>query len=274
MTDKSQAITSKMEDLFLSILRGVILFVSAVSILAAIYFAISGVFDLGAKPKDYEVEKFDSKQLLNELNNELNPKKPAPASNTPAAPAPSAGTSPINDEITALYKIAETFMKPYNLSIDLAGFKQEQVGESKNFGIVYGGKESGQLQYLKGKKRLYEDVLLNTEYNKRLREIYDETVKMSVAEEEHSEKTRILNEFTAGLNVLYRYVNTSHSDFHLEQISKKAEFVAAQGVEVAMRHAGAMFKIFTAAGLFATFLLLSLILVLVKIERNLRSTKD
>ena len=59
MTDKNQTITNKMEDLFLSILRGVILFVLAGSILAAIYFAISGATDLGAKPKDYKYEKFD-----------------------------------------------------------------------------------------------------------------------------------------------------------------------------------------------------------------------
>lgn len=52
MTDQNQTITNKMEDLFLSILRGVILVVLAGSILAAIYFAISGVSDLGAKPKD------------------------------------------------------------------------------------------------------------------------------------------------------------------------------------------------------------------------------
>ena len=87
MTDKNQTITNKMEDFFLSILRGVILFVLAGSILAAIYFAISGATDLGAKPKDYTYEKFDSKQLSNDLKDKLSPKA-APAPNTPPAPPP------------------------------------------------------------------------------------------------------------------------------------------------------------------------------------------
>ena len=55
--------------------------------------------------------------------------------------------------------------------------------------------------------------------------------------------------------------------------AKKKEFDAEQNAEVAMRNAGSMFKLYLAGGMFAAFLLISLILVLVKIERNLRSTK-
>ena len=40
-----------------------------------------------------------------------------------------------------------------------------------------------------------------------------------------------------------------------------------------MRQAGALLKIYIAGGMFVAFLLISLILVLVKIERNLRSVK-
>ena len=165
MTDKNQTITNKMEDLFLSILRGVILVVLAGSILAAIYFAISGVSDLGAKPKDYKYEKFDSKQLLKDLNEELNP-KPAPANNTPAAPAAPAVKSPINDEITAIFNLVVKYFKAYDMVINQGVLERALEKESRILGVVYGDGENAQLEYLKGKKLFFETVLLNIELNK------------------------------------------------------------------------------------------------------------
>ena len=55
--------------------------------------------------------------------------------------------------------------------------------------------------------------------------------------------------------------------------SGKKEFDSEQGAEALGRNAGAMIKLYVAAGVFVAFLFISLILVLVKIERNLRTTK-
>ena len=259
MTDQNQTITNKMEDLFLSILRGVILVVLAGSILTAIYFAIGGVSDLGAKPKDYKYEKFDSKQLLKDLNEELNP-KPAPANNTPAAPAAApAVKSPINDEITAIFNLVVKYFKAYDMVINQGVLERALEKESRILSIVYGSGESAQLEYLKGKKLFIETVLLNTELNK----LIDKNHK---AEEDQDDKMKLVNG-------IYFKVSNFYSSFHEEQISKKKEFDADQNAEVAMRNAGSMFKLYLAGGMFAAFLLISLILVLVKIERNLRSTK-
>jgi hypothetical protein len=167
MTDKNQTITNKMEDLFLSILRGVILFVLAGSILAAIYFAISGATDLGAKPKDYKYEKFDSKQLSNDLKDKLNP-KPAPAPNTPAAPAGPAVKSPVDDEITKILNLTVKFYKTYNWEFNqefLNQFPGRLKNESKKLSAIYGEGETAQLEYLKNKTQLFESVLLNIELN-------------------------------------------------------------------------------------------------------------
>jgi len=258
MTDQNQTITNKMEDLFLSILRGVILVVLAGSILAAIYFAISGVSDLGAKPKDYKYEKFDSKQLLKDLNEELNP-KPAPANNTPAAPAAPTVKSPINDEITAIFNLVVKYFKAYDMVINQGVLERALEKESRILGVVYGDGENAQLEYLKGKKLFFETVLLNIELNK----LIDKNHK---AEEDPDDKMKLVNG-------IYFKVSNFYSGFHEEQISKKKEFDADQNAEVAMRNAGSMFKLYLAGGMFAAFLLISLILVLVKIERNLRTTK-
>ena len=261
MTDKNQTITNKMEDLFLSILRGVILFVLAGSILAAIYFAISGVTDLGAKPKDYTYEKFDSKQLSNDLKDKLSPKA-APAPDTPAAPAAPAVKSPVDDEITKILNLTIKFFKSYNLEFNeqyLKQFPGRLKNESKELSAVYGEGETAQLEYVKNKVQLFESVLLNAELN----QLLDKNFKLESDEEL---KNKIINDF-------HGFINDSYIEFHATQIDKKKEFDADQKAEVAMRNAGSMFKLYVAGGLFAAFLLLSLILVLVKIERNLRSTK-
>jgi hypothetical protein len=261
MTEKNQTITNKMEDLFLSILRAVILFVLAGSILAAIYFAISGVSDLGAKPKDYQYEKFDSKQLLNDLKDKLNPKA-APAPNTPAAPAAPAVKSAVDDEIAKILNLTVKFYKTYNWEFNqeyLNQFPGRLKNESKKLSSVYGEGETAQLEYLKNKTQLFESVLLNSELN----QLIDRNLKL---EADPDLKDKIINDF-------YGFINDFYIEFHATQIDNKKEFDIEQSAEVEMRNAGSMFKLYVAGGLFAAFLLISLILVLVKIERNLRSVK-
>ncbi len=261
MTDKNQTITNKMEDLFLSILRGVILFVLAGSILAAIYFAISGATDLGAKPEDYKYEKFDSKQLSNDLKDKLSPKA-APATNTPAAPAAPAVKSPVDDEITKILNLTKKYFKAYNWEFNeeyLKQFPGRLKNESKEMSPVYGEGETAQLEYLKNKTQLFESVLLNVELN----QLLDRNFKLEV---DPDLKDKTISEF-------YGYIDNSYIEFHTTQIDKKRKFDIEQSAKVAMRNAGSMLKLYIAGGLFAAFLLLSLILVLVKIERNLRSTK-
>jgi hypothetical protein len=267
MTDKNQTITNKMEDLFLSILRGVILVVLAGSILSAIYFAISGVSDLGAKPKDYNYEKFDSKQLLNDLKDSLKDqpeKKPDTKPETEKKSEPQAN-NPIEEEITKSANLVVKFFKAYNFNINETWINQQLKPslrrESSNLSIVYGSGDKARLDYLKGQTQVFELVLLNPELN----QLLDKKFKAQVDVEE-KDKLDVVVEF-------YKTVKGFYPDFHQNQISKKKEFDADQNAEVAMRNAGSMFKLYLAGGMFAAFLLISLILVLVKIERNLRSTK-
>jgi hypothetical protein len=268
MTDKNQTITNKMEDLFLSILRGVILVVLAVSILAAIYFAISGVTDLGAKPKDYTYEKFDSKQLINDLKESLKDqpeKKPDTKPETEKKSEPQAN-NPLEEEITKSANLVVKYFKAYDFNINEnwinQKFKPSLRTESNKLHIIYGTGDNAKLEYLKGQTQVFELVLLNPELN----QLLDKKFKAQVDVEE-KDKFNVVIEFFEGK------VRDFYPDFHQDQIDKKKEFDTDQNAEVAMRIAGSMFKLYVAGGLFAAFLLLSLILVLVKIERNLRSTK-
>ena len=187
MKNQNQSITNKMEDLFLSILRGVILFVLAGSILGAIYFAVTGVTDLGAKPEEYKYEKFDSKQLVDDLKETLDP-KPAPASSAPASPAPPAVKSPVKDEITAIFNLVTKYFKPYDMELNQAPFERALEKESKILSIVYGSGENAQIEYLKGKKLFFESVLLNIELNK----LVDKNYKSKA---DRNEQLELVNEF-------------------------------------------------------------------------------
>ena len=273
MTDKNQTITNKMEDFFLSILRGVILFVLAGSILAAIYFAISGVSDLGAKPKDYIYEKFDSKQLVNDLKDYLKDepqKKPDTKTGTENKSEPQANKQ-IEEEITKSENLVVKFKNAY-LTRDMyerwinQEFKPSLRKNSSKLSIVYGTGDNARLDYLKGQTQVFELVLLDPELN----QLLDKKFKA---------QKKDLNNIDDGVSkydLVLEYFDTIrhfYPNFHQNQIDKKKEFEADQNAEVATRYAGSVFKLYLAGGMFATFLLLSLILVLVKIERNLRSTK-
>ena len=268
MTDKNQTITNKMEDFFLSILRGVILFVLAGSILAAIYFAISGVSDLGAKPKDYTYEKFDNKQLVNDLKDYLKDepqKKPDTKTGTENKSEPQANKQ-IEEEITKSENLVVKFLKSY-MRVDAyerwinQEFKPSLRKNSSKLSIVYGTGDNARLDYLKGQTQVFELVLLNPELN----QLLDKKFKAQNDIEGVSKFDLVLEYFET--------IDKFYPNFHQNQIDKKKEFEANENAEVAIRYAGSMFKLYLAGGMFATFLLLSLILVLVKIERNLRSTK-
>ena len=267
MTEQHQTLTNKMEDLFLAILRGVILFVLAGSILAAAYFAISGVADLGAKPKDYKYEKFDSKQLVNDLKESLqtqSEQKPDTKSEPAKKPEPQ-GNNLLEDEVSKQVNFIVQFYKKYDLTLN-AQWLNDQLKmrlrrQARVLSIVYGSGDSAILEYAKGQTQVFELVLLNPELN----QLLDKKLKSQV-DMDAEEKFKMVSEFETKVTSFY-------PEFHQGQIDQKKEFESDQRSDVALRNAGALMKLYIAGGVFAVFLFISLILVLVKIERNLRTTK-
>jgi hypothetical protein len=76
------------------------------------------------------------------------------------------------------------------------------------------------------------------------------------------------------LNGFFEKVTEVFPEAHKAELERQAEFEAEQQAATALKRAGSMMKLYTAGGMFAAFLLISLILVLVKIERNLRPTES
>lgn len=268
MSEQQQpSITNRLEELFLSILRNVILFVLAGSVLAAVFLAISGVADLGAKPKDYKYEKFDSKQLVSDLKESLqiqSEAKPEAKPDPAKKPSPQA-SSPFEDELTKQANFVVEFYKKYEFGVNPSWlneqFKPRLRKHARNFSIIYGEGDAALLEYAKGQTQVIELVLMNPELN----QLLDKKFK-SQGEVDGDEKYPMIHEFVNKVLGFY-------PDFHETQINQKKAFETEQSIEVGMRNAGAMMKLYIAGGVFIAFLFISLILVLVKIERNLRTTK-
>jgi len=257
MSNDRQTFTSRLEEIFLSILRNVILLVLASSIIGSIGLLISGLSDTSAQPEKYKYEKFDSKQLVNDLKESLKDEaKPAsePKKQTNKKQEPQQNDK-IKNEVDKQLKILGKFLKKY-------GYETNQriattlTNNVNNYGGIYADGEAGALEYATGQTQLFELIFKDKDLNALVQKKYN-------SELDQEEKNNFITEYFA--KAVDAYPN-----FHENQIKKYQEFEQEQNAEAALRQAGATLKLYIAAGLFGAFLLISLILVLVKIERNLR----
>ena len=268
MSEHKQTLTNRLEDLFLSILRNVILIVLAISIVASVGLFISGVMDSGAKPQEYKYEKFDSKQLVNDLKESLQDPSAAPKpeakTESPKKQGPQTN-SPFEDEITKQANFVVQFYKKYDFNVNPAWlneqFKPRLRKQASAYSVIYGGGDAGLLEYAKGQTQVYELVLLNPELNQLLAKKFN-----SQGDIDNDSKYQVIHDFESKVVDFY-------PEFHQDQLNQKQEFESDQQSQAAIRQAGALMKIYVAGGVFVAFLMISLILVLVKIERNLRTVK-
>jgi len=266
MTEHKQTLTNRLEDLFLTILRNVILIVLAVSIIASIGLLISGISDSGAKPEEYKYEKFDSKLLINDLKESLSDQNVKPEEKKePTKKTSPQANSQLDDEITKQINFIVQFYKKYDFQLNVA-FLNEQLKpnlrkQAKSYGFIYGEGDAAILEYAKGQTKVIELVLLDAELNKLLNKKFKAQVDL-----DEDQKYQVIHNYFSKIIDFY-------PEFHQNQINNKKAFDAEQNAESILRKQGAALKLYVAGGLFAAFLLISLILVLVKIERNLRLVK-
>ena len=251
MSSEDTGVASKLENAFLGILRVVILIVLAISLVAAVVLGANGVSDMSAAPTQYKQEKFDSKALIQELKDSLK-EKPVPAprdANSPTVetPAPKTEASPLEDELSKQVKIVGDFLNRYQKSLsNPEGFKNGQRNKAKTLAVIPKS-DASVLEYAKGQTELFQVVFTDKDI-------------LDILAKRHEE---VLGTFFDAALDLY-------PDFFKKQRQLKDKFESQEQVRVLEARAGAMMKFYISGGLFAAFLLISLILVLVKIERNLR----
>ena len=243
MNKTNTSLALKLENSFLSILRVVILIVLSVSLIGAVVLGVSGVSDMNAKPTSYTLQAPDQKALIDELRQSLQ-EQTTPANTQPQQEAPSvAQDKSLDQEIEKQVQLVSKFLNRFELSLT----SPERFGNrlKKNAtDYALDKSDAGQLAYAKGQTQFFETVFA------------DEALMNAVTREK--------------LDGFFDAVTSVYADAHIAELERKSEFEAEQQATAAATRAGSMMKLYAAGGMFAAFLLISLILVLVKIERNLR----
>lgn len=245
MNAKQNSLATKLENSFLSILRIVILIVLSVSLIGAVYLGVSAMSDMNAKPESYSLQTPDSKALVEELRQSLNDAAPSQPQSPREAPSEAQNKS-LDEEISKQVQLVNTFLDRFELSLSSPDrFANRLKTNAKEF--AFDKSDVGQLAYAKGQTQLFEAVF------------GDEALMKAVTREK--------------LDGFFDRVTSVYPDAHKAELERQAEFEAEQEASAAATRAGAMMKFYAAGGMFGTFLLISLILVLVKIERNLRPSE-
>jgi len=249
MSDSGTGFGGKLENAFLDILRVVILIVLAVSLIAAIGVAIYGVKDLGASEESYKPEKPDTKALIQELRKTLEDSPPAPAPAESKPGAPKAEGKALEEELNKQLKTVSVFLEQFKRNLtNPEGFKAN-LRRKANTLATDPKDEASILAYAKGQTEFFTLAFS------------DKDIIATLQKKEDSDE--ILGKFFETAVDLY-------PDFFEKQREQREQFERLEEVRVESAKAGAMMKLYAAGGLFGAFLLISLILVLVRIERNLR----
>jgi hypothetical protein len=250
MSDVQSGLGNKLENVFLAILRVVILVVLALSLVAAVALGVWAVKDMGASPTPYKSEAVDNKALIQELKKSL---ESAPAASQPApqksnsSKGGKAENKALEEELGKQLKVVSDFLSKFEKNLNNPdGFKAD-LRKKANTLALEPQSEASVLAYAKGQTDLFSLALADPEIIAILKKKDDDAFG---------------NYFSAAVDI--------YPDFFERQAESRKEFEAEESARVLGAKAGAMMKLSIAGGMFGTFLLISLILVLVKIERNLR----
>jgi len=250
MSEAQVGLGNKLENAFLAILRVVILVVLALSLVAAVALGVWAVKDMGASPTPYKSEAVDNKALTQELKKSL---ESAPAASQPAPQKPNAPkggkaeNKALEEELGKQLKVVSDFLSKFEKNLNNPdGFKAD-LRKKANTLALEPQSEASVLAYAKGQTDLFSLALADPEIIAILKKKDDDAFG---------------NYFSAAVDI--------YPDFFERQAESRKEFEAEESARVLGAKAGAMMKLSIAGGMFGTFLLISLILVLVKIERNLR----
>ncbi|MFM8863426.1 MAG: hypothetical protein ACKOFG_00595 [Limnohabitans sp.] len=251
MGETKQGMAAKLENVFLEILRFVILLVLAISLVAAAVLGVYGVRDLGASESAYQPEKVDNKALMEELKKSLE-SNPATTAPEPAQKKSSPGKADnplLEEELGKQLKAVADFLGHFDRNLtNPDGFKASLRKKAMALALEPSS-EASVLDYAKGQTAFF------------LLAFADQTIVDALKKNGEDET----------LNSYFRAAIDLYPNFFERQQTQRKEFEAQEDARVMAAKAGAMMKIYIAGGLFGTFLLISLLLVLVKIERNLRA---
>jgi len=251
-SDEKQTLSMKLENSFLGILRVVILIVLTVSLIGAAVFAFKGVTSLNATPAQYKHNEPNIQEMVDEIKKTLEQPQAAPAApaQTSTPSQEPAKDDKLDQEVDKQFKLLSDFLQRYNKHYtDPAGMRRNLKNSAQNNAFDPQSEESV-LSYATGRTLLLNKLLT------------DQAI-LDVVSKKSEEKILSRNGFFSAVNSVY-------PAYFVKEKKKAADFEREEQSEAIAKQSGAMMSLYIAGGMFAAFLVISLILVLVKIERNLR----
>ena len=250
MSVKPSGISTRVEELFLGVLRAVILVVLAVALLGTLGFLFVGVSNFRATPGEFQPRKFDASSTIKSIKDE---QKKGESPTRPEHGSTRGATTPRSDP--ELEKLVDEQLKIWNQFLERwsTGFvnpqakKAEWIREARAFArpdTAEGAREyaRGHVEFLK--------VALND----------PEVIRIA------DEARRSGDSFGSFCGELL----TAYPDYWRDVIADEAKFKAAETARVAELRASSVQQLYIAGSAFVVFLSVALLLVQVKIERNLR----
>lgn len=243
---EKENLSTKLENSFLGILRIVILVVLTVSLIGSAVFAYLGVSNLNATPEKYEYRDPSIQDMVKEIRKALEDKEDSPAPQQPREDSPKKNEK-LDQEIDKQVKLISEFLQRYKRNLTNPDAFKAMLKTRAETLAFNPEKESSVLKYAEGQTELFQKAFADKE----MLALVDKRENV------------LLERFFVAVRDVY-------PNYFRKEKQNKAKFEAEQNVKVATQKAGAAMNLYIAAGMFSTFLMISLILVLVKIERNLR----
>ena len=244
-------LTARTEEFFLAILRVVILVVLTICLVGVGVYVVSALKAMDEKPKTYQRQTADPAQFRKELNAIFKEEGESTDGQTERSSNAADKTidPALEKEIESQYSLMAKFISPFD--------KEFTHPESIKKGLIEKGEEIsedkspiGLLKYAEGRSAMYQISF------------GDKSLQKTLLQKPEFFQTYL------------DFAQEDYDKFNSEDIAAKAAFDSEEETRVAAAKAAGLEKLKLAAGLFGTFLLLCLILVLVKIERNLRGRKE
>ena len=236
---------AKLENSFLGILRVVILIVLTVTLIGSLIFGFMGLSNLNASPSKYEYKDPNIKEMVNEIKKSLE-EKPVPSNTEEPKKDEPKKNEKLESEIDKQIKLITELLQRYNEKLSNPEvFRNALKRRAENLAFEP-KKESSVLKYASGQTELFEKVFTDKDI------------------------LAILDKKKEVPPLFFETSITVYPKYFSNQQEEKKKFDMEQESEVIEQKASAALYLYIAAGKFLTFLLISLILVLVKIERNLR----
>jgi len=240
-----QNLSAKLENSFLGILRIVILVVLSISIIGSLIFGYMGLSNLNATPAKYEYKDPNIKELVNEIKKSLS-EKPEPASSDEPKKDEPKKDDKLDKEIDKQMKIISEFLQRYKKNLNNPeGYRQILTRNAQKLAFDPIN-ETTIMKYAVGQTEFFEKVLTDKDI------------------------LAILDKRSEVFDNFWRNTTDIYPNYYTKQDREKIKFEKSQMAKVIEQKASSALYLYIAAGMFVTFLLISLILVLVKIERNLR----